>query len=257
MVPLRVERCGRESMIDLHCHVLPGIDDGAKDIHEAKAMLAMACASGVDAVYLTPHFDPEKKTVDTFLADREKAWGELSAVLDSRDNCQIRLGTEVRYCEHLLSLDLRKLTLGGSDYLLLELPGHRYPAYLTQVIEALLGKGLIPIFAHVERCTYFREEPELLKRLIDLGALAQISMQALFRRQDKNFSMACLRHGLAQLVASDAHNTTSRKPCMELLQTLPQEIRELHDAFTVAVWDNELPPYIRATAVSRTLFGYR
>ena len=244
-------------MIDLHCHILPGIDDGAKSANEAKLMLAMQHASDVESVCLTPHFYPEDKSIETFLAERNRAWENLCAVLAPQEKEQIRLGAEVRYCEQLFSLDLRSLTLGQSDYLLLELPGRRYPAYAVQIMEELLGEGITPVLAHVERYPYFREEPELLKRLIDLGALAQVSAQALFDRRDRNFSKACLQHGLAQIVASDAHNDTTRKPCMALLRKLPQELQQLHDAFTVAVWENELPPYIRATTVKKTIFAYR
>ena len=244
-------------MIDLHCHILPGVDDGAKDISEAKSMLAMQQASGVESLCLTPHFYPEDKSIETFLMERESAWADLCAVLAPEEKAHIRLGAEVRYCEQLLSLDLRSLTLGQSDYLLLELPGRRYPAYAVQIMEELLGMGITPVLAHVERYAYFREEPELLKRLIDLGALAQVSVQALFDKRDKNFSVACLQHGLAQIVASDAHNDTTRKPCMALLRKLPQELQQLHDAFTIAVWENELPPYIRTTTVKKTVFGYR
>lgn len=244
-------------MIDLHCHILSGVDDGAKDISEAKSMLAMQQASGVESLCLTPHFYPEDKSIETFLTERESAWADLCAVLAPQEKKQIRLGAEVRYCEQLLSLDLRSLTLGQSDYLLLELPGCRYPAYAVQIMEELLGKGITPVLAHVERYAYFREEPELLKRLIDLGTLAQVSVQALFDKRDKNFSVACMQHGLAQIVASDAHNITTQKPCMALLRKLPQELQQLHDSVTVAVWENELPPYIRTTTVKKTIFGYR
>lgn len=244
-------------MIDIHCHILPYIDDGAEDVKESKAMLAMTRASGVDAAYLTPHFYPDKSNIDSFLEKRQKAWEELDAAVDSQMNCRIRLGAEVRYGEQLLSVDLSKLTLGDSDYLLLELPGRRYPAYVTQLVENVLGKGLIPILSHVERCVYFREEPELLKRLIEKGALAQVTMQALVDKRDKHFSVACLRHGLAQMVASDAHNTTDRKPSMELMNKLPTELRQLHDTFSNAIWNNDLPAYFRPTAVQRTCFGYR
>lgn len=244
-------------MIDLHCHILPGIDDGPKELSDAKEMLAMQQASGVECLFLTPHFYSEEKKVDIFLSDREETWEKLNAALTPREKTQIRLGAEVRYGEHLLSMDLRSLTLGESDYLLLELPGQRYPAYIHKFIDELLGKGLIPILAHVERYTYFREEPELLKGLVDIGVLAQVSAQALFDKQDKNFSVACLQHGLAQIVASDAHNTTVRKPCMEEIRKLPKNLQQLHDAITSAVWDNELPPYIRTTSVKKTFFGYR
>lgn len=244
-------------MIDLHCHILPGIDDGAKNISEAKAMLAMQQASGVESLCLTPHFYPEDKSIETFLTERNRAWENLCATLAPEEKAHIRLGAEVRYCEQLLSLDLRKLTLGKSDYLLLELPGRRYPAYLSRYVDELLGKGIVPILAHVERCVYFREEPSLLKQLIDLGALAQVSAQALFNKRDKNFSIACLSHGLAQIVASDAHDTTGRKPCMDEIRKLPDDLQQLHNTITSAVWDNELPPYIRATTVKKTFFGYR
>ncbi len=240
-------------MIDIHCHILPGMDDGAADTAEAGEMLAMAQASGVDRLFLTPHFYPEQESEGDFLRRRAEALTRIGKY----ENVQLRLGAEVRYCRDLLSLDLRRLTLGESDYLLLELPGHRYPAYAVRIVEELLGNGLIPVLAHVERYAYFREDPALLKRLIDLGALAQVSALALTDRRDKKFAAACLQHYLAQTVASDAHNTTTRKPCMEMLKKLPQELQQLHNAFSEAMWANELPVYIRASHVKKTFFGYR
>lgn len=244
-------------MIDLHCHMLPHMDDGAADVSESILMLSMEQASGVEAMCLTPHFYPEKDDVDAFLAKRQKSWEELCAGLNLQEGCQFRLGAEVRYCEQLLSIDLRRLTLGDSSYLLLELPGYRYPACMTQLVENMLGNGLIPILSHVERYAYFRKEPGLLKRLIEKGALAQVSAQSLFDKRDRNFSVACLHHGLAQIVASDAHNTTDRKPCLELLNKLPAKLRQLHDACSAAVWGNDMPAYFRTTMVKKKLFGYR
>lgn len=243
-------------MIDIHCHILPGIDDGANNLNESLSMLAMQQDSGVKRMCLTPHFYPETKSMDTFLAEREKAWNELSASLDKSQDLQIRLGTEISYSQELLSLDLRKLTLGESDYLLLEFPW-RYPAYAAQIMQRMLDEGFIPILAHVERYPYFRQEPNLLKQLIDIGALAQVSAQSLFDKRDKRFALACLNHNLAHIVASDAHNTVDRKPCMELLNRLPEKLKELHDIFSTAIWENELPTYIRATTVNRSYLGYR
>lgn len=244
-------------MIDIHSHILPGIDDGAGNVEESRAMLTLQLASGADRLFLTPHYHPEEIPLDVFLAEREKAWTELKAELDENRTLQARLGAEVRYCPELLSLDLRKVTLGSSDYLLLELPGRRYLAYTEQMMEELLGRGIVPILAHVERCTYFREKPELLKRLVELGVLAQVSAKALFDKRDKRFAISCLEHNLAQMIASDSHNTTDRRPCMELLNRLPEELRQLHETFSGAVWDNELPPYIRPSIVKKTIFGYR
>jgi len=256
VLPLTRER-KKASMIDIHCHILPGIDDGAKNVSEAVEMITMQRTCKVNAMYLTPHFSAEEKTLEEFLLERDKAWEQLAAVLDHKDSPDIRIGAEVRYCQEILSMDLRKVTLGQSDYLLLELPSQRYPAYALQSIEKLLEKGIIPILAHVERCSYFREDPNLLKRLIDLGALAQVSAQALFDKRDKNFSIACLCQNLAQIVASDAHDPAKRKPNMDVVRKLPRVLLQSHNAFSEAVWKNELPPYIQTSNVRKTFFGYR
>lgn len=244
-------------MIDIHCHILPGIDDGAKDLSEALAMLAVQGASGVDRLYLTPHFYPEEVSLDEFLTARASALARLESERSGEELPQIRPGAEVRYCRQLLDLDLRKVTLGDSDYLLLELPGRHYPSFAVQILEELQSQGIIPILAHVERCAYFREDPQLLKRLVDLGALAQVSASALFDRKDRNFARSCLEHGLAHMAASDAHNLTGRRPCMDVLNRLPDALRQLHDVCCEAVWNNELPPYMRTTASKKTFFGYR
>lgn len=244
-------------MVDIHTHILSGIDDGARDLQEALALLAMEQATGVTRIYLTPHFNPEKTSAEAFLSARQQAWQHLTAALDPHSGLQLRLGAEVRFCPQLLELDLNALTLGDSDYLLLELAGQSCPPYLPQVTEQFLQKGIVPVFAHVERYAFFRQDPALLQRLINLGALAQVSAGALFDRQDRQFSQACLRHNLAQLVASDTHRTTGRKPCMDLLRRLPEEVQELHRAFSETIWENEVVPYTHISTVKKTFWGYR
>lgn len=244
-------------MIDIHTHILPGMDDGAANLTEAQALLAMEWDSGVDRLFLTPHYNPETTPSETFLAARERAWSALQAELRPDERTRIRLGAEVRFCPQLLSQDLRCLTLGDSDYLLLELAGHSYPPYLLRTAEDLLQKGIVPILAHVERYPFFRQEPTLLDRLVHLGVLAQVSAGALFRREDHRFSQACLQHNLVQLVASDAHHATGRKPCMDQLQKLPETVQQLHHTFSNAIWENEMVPYVHTTIVKKTFFGYR
>lgn len=241
-------------MLDLHCHILPQIDDGARDLRTALQMLDQARRSGVDRLILTPHFDPVEQSQENFLLERERAWNLLQT--SCGDLPELRLGAEVSYCAELLSLDLQKLTLGGSCYLLLELPGRSYPAYLDRITEKLLERGLIPVLAHVERCVYFRREPELLRRLIGMGALAQVTAGAWKDRRDRNFTRACLEHGLAQIVASDAHDPDLRPPRMELLEELPERLQRMHRATAEAVWENELPPYVPLGHVKSTFFGY-
>lgn len=244
-------------MIDIHCHLLPGIDDGAPSADVSMAMLAMQRKLGVERMFLTPHFYPEDMAQEDFLAARAASWEAFSAGLEESDKDRIRLGAEVRYCPQLLRLDLQQLTLADTSYLLLELPSRQYPPYLVQSVEQLLGRGVLPILAHVERCLYFRKEPALLKRLVDLGALAQVSAASLFDRRDKNFAKACLDHQLVQMVASDAHDASRRPPNLDQCSRLGEDSRQLHEAVTEAVWDNELPNYFRPTLVKKTIFGYR
>ena len=204
-------------MTDIHTHILPGVDDGAKTGEESLAMLRFQRQSGVERLYLTPHFYPRRQGFEEFLEKRAAAWETLRTLTAGADIPEMRLGAEVHYSPDILEMDLRRLTLGDTDFLLLEMPHMVYPAYGEQVISRILEEGITPILAHVERFPYFRKDPALLKRLIDLGALGQVSADALHLKLDKGFAKACLGCGLAQLVGSDAHNMDDRRPCMEAL----------------------------------------
>ena len=243
-------------MIDFHTHILPGVDDGARSEEESIAMLRRQRRSAVDRICLTPHFYPGHQTLEGFLDQRTEAWERLCRCMEGETFPELRLGAEVHYSPDILQMDLRQLTLGDTDYLLLELPHGRYPAYIVQVIQKMMEEGLTPILAHVERFPYFRKDPSLLKRLIDLGALGQVSADTLHLRLDKGFSKACLYCGLAHVVGSDAHNTTDRKPCMGEVQQLPEQLQQEIEIFGEAVWDNEMPPYFRTSIPKKNLFGH-
>ena len=155
-------------MTDIHTHILPGVDDGAKNGEEALAMLRLQRESGVERMYLTPHFYPRHQEFEEFLEKRAAARETLRALTVGKDIPEMRLGAEVHYSPDILEMDLRQLTLGDSDFLLLEMPHMIYPAYGEQVVSRILEDGITPILAHVERFPYFRKDPALLKRLIDL-----------------------------------------------------------------------------------------
>ena len=243
-------------MIDFHTHILPGVDDGAGNEEESLALLRLQRSSGVDRICLTPHFYPGRQTLEEFLEKRDEAWNRLRRCTEGESFPAFRLGAEVHYSPDILQMDLRRLTLGDTDYLLLELPHGRYPAYIVQVIQKLMEGGLTPILAHVERFPYFRKDPSLLKRLIDLGALGQVSADVLNLRMDKGFAKACLSCGLAHIVGSDAHNTTDRRPCMEAVRCLPEHLQKEIKIFGEAVWDNEMPPFVHTSVPKKNLFGH-
>lgn len=242
-------------MIDIHTHILPGMDDGPRTVEESLAMLRLELAQGVTGICLTPHFYPRDETPEKFLVRRAEAWERLGEKLDDDLRSRIRLGAEVHYDPEIPNMDVRQLTLGDSDYLLLEMPYQYYPAYAEQVVIRLLEMGLTPVLAHVERFGYFRKEPALLKRLIDLGALGQVGADALFDRADKGFARACLAGNMAQFVASDAHNMTTRKPDLDVIRRLPEGVQESLEFFAWTLWENEVPPMIRPTIPKRKLFG--
>ena len=242
-------------IIDIHTHILPGVDDGSEKEKMSLEMLRLEKQADVEKLYLTPHFYPQHQEFDEFLEKREEAWNRLRALTTEGDFPEMRLGAEVHYSPDILEMDLRRLTLGDSDYLLLEMPHLRYPAYGELVVMKLLEKEITPILAHVERFPYFRKDPGLLKRLIDLGALGQVSADALNLKMDKGFARACLSCGLAQLVGSDAHNTDSRRPCMEEVSKLPEQMLREIELFCECLWENEVPPMVRTTLPKKNFFG--
>ena len=121
----------------------------------------------------------------------------------------------------------------------------------------LRSEGLMhPVLAHVERCIYFRKEPERLMDLVQMGTLAQVSARAIASRKDQRFAKACLLNGLAHIIASDAHDMDSRNPC---LATATEDLECLAHAenFAQAVWKNEMAPVFSMTTIKKTIFGYK
>ena len=243
---------------DIHTHILPGIDDGAQDLPLACRMLELEKSSGVDRVIMTPHYYPQEEDTSAFLRRREEAIRQLQEAYLPEKMPEIRWGAEVRYCEFLGEMDIEQLTLAGSRYLLLELPGGNQPRRLTQTVDHLLSQDITPVFAHVERCIYFRNTPRLLAELVQMGALAQVSAHAISEKWDKRFAMACIENGLAQIIASDAHNLDSRQPDLaQAVENLPKEKAEAAERFARCLWDNETPPPFSIHSIAKGLLGYR
>lgn len=243
-------------MIDLHTHILPAIDDGAQDVETSLLLLREEVRQQVTQIVLTPHFYPHKDTLDAFLEKRNASVLVLQEHYTDSARVDIRLGAEVHYSPSLMENDLRCLTIGRSNYLLLELSTRHYPAHVDRFMDHLSGLGITPILAHVERCVYFREDSSLLCNLIDRGAIGQLNAENVLNKQDKGFSIACLEHGLASVIASDTHNLTKRPPRLaEAMQQLSPELSGIVREATQAIWDNQLPPLSMPTPVKKGLFG--
>ena len=190
-------------MTDLHTHILPAMDDGPKDMSAALALLEQEWQQGVRNVALTSHYHCEAEALDAFLARREQAFSALSATAPR--GMTLKRGCEVFFSPELLRLDVRKLCLEGTAYLLLELPILQKPAFLNEVLLGLAARGIVPLIAHVERYVYVQRDPRLLREWIDLGARIQVNAGS-----DAAFTRKLLRWGLVHVMASDAHHVTHR-----------------------------------------------
>lgn len=215
-------------MIDIHAHILPGIDDGAADLETALQMAEIAAAGGIDAIIATPHVISGVSTYNAH--DIMEAVGNLNLHINRR-------GIPVKIlpgAEYYLEPDLpgryaggELLTLNGSQYLLVELPPAQAPAYTRQVLYELQLQGLIPVIAHPERNYGFIREPEVLGGLIKRGSISQIttaSLTGLFGRLIKKTAIHFLRRGWGHVIASDAHSCQRRIP--ELL-TAEKELKKI------------------------------
>ncbi|HWQ80042.1 MAG TPA: CpsB/CapC family capsule biosynthesis tyrosine phosphatase [Anaerovoracaceae bacterium] len=209
-------------MIEIHSHILPGIDDGARDVQEAAALLALLKKQGVSSVVLTPHFYPDRQLLKDFLEQREKAFLTLSnAVEASEDRGEISgirlvLASETLISDILLAYDrLEALCISGTEYLLLELPYAReWSGSVFRLIDRLIAKfGFTPVIAHVERYEAVRHKPEKnLDELIDLGCLLQMNIAALVDQSTRRYAMKLVKKGYIDLIGSDCHNLTTRAP---------------------------------------------
>lgn len=245
------------ALTDLHTHILPGIDDGAKDLEASLEILRRQKQSGVERVALTSHFYPMRQELEEFLDRRQSAYEELMSAWDEETMPQLRLGAEVHYSSAIADMDLRSITLAQSDYLLLELSDTAVPAHIEQVIKIMQAQGITPILAHVERCEYFMEDPGKLVRLVELGVLAQISARALQCKRRQKFADVCLRKEVAQIIASDVHGAWELKTGLGgLKEKLGEERLGRAESFARAVWDNTRLPAFEPTPIRRKLFSY-
>lgn len=200
-------------MLDIHSHILPGIDDGAKDEDESAKLLSLEIQNGVDAVCLTPHFNPGRDALDDFIKRRSDAFDRLKKrTAKERLPIEFMLGAEVFFSPDILNIDVKKLCLGKTDYLLVEFPFNSYPAWARDVFYRLMLYGVTPIIAHVERYSYFLDDMELLAEFIDSGCLAQINADCIAQRESMRFVKRCIKRELVHFIASDAHHSVRRPP---------------------------------------------
>jgi protein-tyrosine phosphatase len=197
-------------LIDLHSHVLPGLDDGSETLAEAAEMCRAAQADGITVLAATPHVRHDYPTtpdaMEAALARvREVARGTVTVVPGG----ELDLAELDRPPEELARFALA----GNPSYLLVETPYRGWPLDIGQRLGKLRAQGMTPVLAHPERNDEVQRRPELLEPLVASGALAQLTAASLDGRVGKrarDCAFDLLERGLAHLVASDAHHPTVR-----------------------------------------------
>jgi protein-tyrosine phosphatase len=198
------------SMIDIHCHILPNMDDGPQEIDESIEMAKMASKDGIEKIIATPHiYDNRFSSND--ITDRVD---QLNHLLNQKKiPIQVYPGAEVA-----IGLDPEKLsgyTINHSAYILIEFPHDHLPSYAGKMLEWLCAKGLKPIIAHPERNYSIIRSPEILLSLLNDNVYTQITADSLtgdFGRDIQYCANFLLDSGKVDIIASDAHSKDFRPP---------------------------------------------
>ncbi|TYP75655.1 tyrosine-protein phosphatase [Paenibacillus methanolicus] len=197
-------------MIDIHTHILPGIDDGAPDWEASLAMARAAVAEGITGLVATPHhangkYDNPKSIVSELVWELQNRLKVEGVPLTVYSGQEIRVHTDL--LEGIETKEL--LSLAGSAYVLLEMPSSTIPERMSEWVYELNLLGVKAIIAHPERNAEVLQHPDRFQRLVDEGAYGQVTTHSLlgaFGKKIESFSWKMCSDGLVHLVSSDAHN---------------------------------------------------
>ena len=206
-----------KGLYDIHCHIIPGVDDGADNMEEAIQMLKMEYAQGVRNIIATPHF--RFKMFETPLETVQKQYLKLRAAAKDigDEGINLYLG-----CEFHANMEMtRMLTEGnisrmaGSRYVLVEFSGSAEKGYVRERLYALISSGFKPIVAHIERCAKVRGDMRFIEELVEMGAKIQVNAESIVGGEGfsvKRFCHKLMKEDLLDFVGTDCHGVKYRPP---------------------------------------------
>jgi len=203
-------------MIDIHSHIMPGIDDGASNMAEAIGMLRIASESGVHTIVATPHCNVEGLYENYYNDDYFILFQKLKLeAAKEKIPIEILPGMEVYASEEVPALlkEGKIMTINGSRYILIEFGNQKDLALINFVIDELTNLGCVPIIAHPERYSYVQKSPLIAASWIKRGCLIQVNKGSIlgsFGNHAKNTAIYMLRQGMVSIIASDAHGSLIR-----------------------------------------------
>lgn len=251
-------------MIDIHSHLLPGLDDGPRTMEESVAMVQVAAQTGTTDIVATPHANLEFAFDPRLVAAKA---AELAAAVGQ--TIRIHTGCDFHFFYDQLQDALAnpfKYTINGRRYLLVEFPDLLIPKTVDEVLVRLGALGIVPVITHPERNRLLQQQRERLEEWVRVGCLIQVTAQSFFDRfgsEARDFSRELMRRGLVHFVASDAHDCEDRPPRLDeaysyvARQYGPERATRLLVANPRAVLDGsplEAPPPVR-TPLRRWRFG--
>lgn len=236
-------------IVDLHNHILFNIDDGPQNETDSVRLIQQMYKQGVRKVVTTPHFDPRKQDLEEFILKRRAVHEELKHTISECDlDFQLKIGAEIYFREEINYIDLSSLTLGSSDYLLIELPTRTIPPGIERTFENLILQGYNPILAHIERYSILREDLDLFTRLVDMGVVMQVNLSA-YLEQD-SFLKTAFKKNYIHILASDAHDANRRPAKWNEVDLASFKSSKLNQN-ALKIWDNELIVQERKSKIRR------
>ncbi len=221
-------------MIDIHSHVLFDMDDGAEDMETSIELCRDSYMNGCDALVLTPHFF-DYSHLEDFIEERDMRITLLREALE-KENIPLELlpGAEVFLSDRVFGADnLDELTINGTKYLLCEMPLIPFDTHnVLRWFDELIDRKYVPILAHPERYYEFHQDFKLIDDILNRGVIFQANLDSLIGENGssaQDMSIDMVRNGIAQIIASDAHDLDYRHTrLVEKLNALPYQITEEH-----------------------------
>jgi len=221
-------------LIDIHCHILPGIDDGAKSLEESLLMARRAVEDGIHTIVATPH-TLNGIYINSTREVTPKVTSLQETLSENHIKLQLYVGADVYLCPHMLEL------IGNGDagtinnarkYILLELPSQVVPPGVKDEIFSLKLNGITPIISHPERNLAIQHNIDILYEFVSMGALCQVTAMGItgdFGGMVMQCAERLLKHRLVHIIASDAHSSDSRPPILSQAVEAAAEIMGSYD----------------------------
>lgn len=203
-------------MIDFHTHILPGIDDGAKNMEETMNLLLEATRYGIDEIVLTSHYIEDYYDIN--VEDRQKLLSNIKNALDRNNiNIKLYLGNEIYISNNINKLikENKASTINNTRYILFEMPFNSKPINLYDVVYEMLQYKFVPILAHPERYSFIQQNPSIVNDLIETGVLMQCNYGSFIGQYGKKAQIIIkklLKNNLVDFMGSDVHRINTIYP---------------------------------------------